>query len=32
MQVGIDVGKESDGYRPTMEITRGMQVGTDIGN
>ena len=32
MEVGIDIGNESDEYRLTLGDTRGMQVGIDIGN
>ena len=31
MQVGIDIGNESDGYRITVGGYSGMQVGIDIG-
>ena len=32
MQVGIDIGSESDGYRLTMGGYSGTQVGIDIGS
>ena len=32
MEVGIDIGSESDGYRLQWEDTRGMKVGIDIDN
>ena len=30
MEVGIDIGSESDGYHLQWEDIRGMQVGIDI--
>ena len=30
MQLGIDIGSESDGYRFTVGVSRGMQVDIDI--
>ena len=32
IQVGTDIGNESDVYRLTVGDTRWIQVGTDIGN
>ena len=32
MQVGLDIGNVSDGYRLTVEEFSGMQIGIDIDN
>ena len=32
MQIGTDIGNESDGYRLTLERYSGMQVDIDISN